>query len=124
MHDVMAKPLTNKTLTKSRSKILQQAIKKSPARGMRKASPKTAGKTAGGKTVKGKWVYAFGGGKAGAFAAEQVAHRGATFGLAATERTDPFAFDRFAAGRLAGGFGRGFAHAARRRFFDRLLQDF
>ncbi len=59
MHDVM---------TKSRSKSLRQAIKKSPARdagkAARKASPKIAGKRAAGKTTKGKWVYAFGGGKA------------------------------------------------------------
>ena len=82
MHDVMAKPLTNKTLTKSRSKILQQAIKKSPARGMRKASPKTAGKTAGGKTVKGKWVYAFGGGKAEGRAAMRNLLGGKGAGLA------------------------------------------
>src|SRR5215469_2213391 len=82
MHDVMAKPLTNKTLTKSRSKILQQAMKKSPARGMRKASPKTAGKTAGGKTVKGKWVCAFGGGKAEGRAAMRNLLGGKGAGLA------------------------------------------
>src|ERR1700739_4429994 len=62
MHDVMAKPLT-----KSRSKISRQTIKKSPARKTRKASRKTARTLARVKTAKGakgKWVYAFGGGKA------------------------------------------------------------
>jgi pyruvate, orthophosphate dikinase len=66
MHDVM---------TKSRSKILRQAMKKSPARraAARKSSAKTTSTPAAGKTAqvkakasnaKGKWVYAFGGGKA------------------------------------------------------------
>jgi pyruvate, orthophosphate dikinase len=63
MHDVMAKPLT-----KSRSKISRQAIKKSPAGNARKASskasPKSASKLAAANAAKGKWVYAFGGGKA------------------------------------------------------------
>jgi pyruvate, orthophosphate dikinase len=60
MHDVMAK-----LLTKSRSKNSRQAIKKSPAPKTRKASPRSAaGKTGAGKAAKGKWVYAFGGGKA------------------------------------------------------------
>src|ERR1700751_285579 len=70
MHDVMAKPLTKKPLTKSRSKISRQTIKKSSAHKTRKASRKTARTLAGVKTAKGakgakgKWVYAFGGGKA------------------------------------------------------------
>jgi pyruvate, orthophosphate dikinase len=63
MHDVMAKPLT-----KSRSKISRQTIKKSPAGNARKASskasPKSASKLAAANAAKGKWVYAFGGGKA------------------------------------------------------------
>jgi len=59
MHDVMAKPLT-----KSRSKTSRQAIKKSPARDARKTLSKSASKTAAATTAKGKWVYAFGGGKA------------------------------------------------------------
>src|SRR5215472_5940804 len=65
MHDAMSKPLT-----KSRSKSLRQAIKKSPARQTSKSVSRSAGgKSAGGKSAhsksaKGKWVYAFGGGKA------------------------------------------------------------
>jgi pyruvate, orthophosphate dikinase len=59
----MAKPLT-----KSRSKILRQAIKKSSAPKTRKAARKTSAKAASAaarvKAAKGKWVYAFGGGKA------------------------------------------------------------
>jgi pyruvate, orthophosphate dikinase len=58
MHDVMAK---------ARSKISRQAIKKSPALKTRKAGMRKAGvaKAAKGtKSAKGKWVYAFGGGKA------------------------------------------------------------
>src|SRR5207248_7403824 len=67
MHDVMAKPLT-----KSRSKNSRQAIKKSAGPKLRKAATKAAA-AAGRKkaaikaavtTSKGKWVYAFGGGKA------------------------------------------------------------
>jgi pyruvate,orthophosphate dikinase len=86
MHDVMAKPLT-KPLTKSRSKILRQAIKKSSARHMRKASPKSASKTAaskttGGKAAKGKWVYAFGGGKSEGRAAMRNLLGGKGAGLA------------------------------------------
>src|SRR6516225_544183 len=64
MHDVMAKPLTKKPLTKSRSKISRQAIKKSPTGNARKISPKSTSKTTGVKAAKGKWVYAFGGGRA------------------------------------------------------------
>ncbi|MGN6747431.1 MAG: pyruvate, phosphate dikinase [Xanthobacteraceae bacterium] len=66
----MTKPLTNKPSTKSRSKASPKVVKKSPAPGSRKASArkasarKAAGKTGGGKAAKGKWVYAFGGGKA------------------------------------------------------------
>ena len=51
MHDVM---------TGSRSKISRQAIKKSAAPKLRKASQKMSRV----KPAKGKWVYAFGGGKA------------------------------------------------------------
>jgi pyruvate,orthophosphate dikinase len=51
MHDVMAK---------SRAKISRQPIKKSLAR----SASKVARKSAATKTAKGKWVYAFGGGKA------------------------------------------------------------
>src|SRR5437763_14067650 len=67
MHDVMAKPLT-----KSRSKNSRQAIKKSAGPKLREAATKAAA-AAGRKkaaikaavtTSKGKWVYAFGGGKA------------------------------------------------------------
>jgi len=44
-------------MVKSRSKISRQPVKKSPAR--------AAGKSAAAKTAtKGKWVYAFGGGRA------------------------------------------------------------
>jgi pyruvate,orthophosphate dikinase len=64
MHDVMAKPLTNKPLTKSRSKISRQAVKKSPTHKSRKGSPKSANGAKPVKTPSGKWVYAFGGGKA------------------------------------------------------------
>jgi pyruvate,orthophosphate dikinase len=59
MHDVMAKPLT-----KLRSKISRQAAKKSRAHKTRKASHKAARTAARVKAAKGKWVYAFGGGKA------------------------------------------------------------
>src|SRR5499427_8496464 len=69
MHNVMAKPLT-----KLRSKISRQAIKKSA----RKASSKTAG----GKAAKGKWVYAFGGGKAEGRAAMRNLLGGKGAGLA------------------------------------------
>ncbi len=55
MYDVM---------TKSRSKDSRQAIKKSQARSARKGSPKVAGAASRAKPAKGKWVYAFGGGKA------------------------------------------------------------
>jgi pyruvate, orthophosphate dikinase len=80
MHDVMAKPLT-----KSRSKISRQAIKKSPARKTRKASRKTARALARVKTakgIKGKWVYAFGGGKAEGRAAMRNLLGGKGAGLA------------------------------------------
>src|SRR5262252_6981434 len=61
MHDVMAKPLT-----KLRSKISRQAIKKTPAPRTCKATRKAAHKSAAAKVAakKGQWVYAFGGGKA------------------------------------------------------------
>ena len=48
-------------MVKSRSKISRQPVKKSPAR----AAGKSARKSAAAKTAtKGKWVYAFGGGRA------------------------------------------------------------
>jgi pyruvate, orthophosphate dikinase len=56
MHNIMVKSQS----AKSRSKISRQAIKKSPAR----AAAKHARKAAAKKSAKGKWVYAFGGGKA------------------------------------------------------------
>jgi pyruvate, orthophosphate dikinase len=97
MHDVMAKPLTKKPLTKkpltkkpltkkpltkSRSKNSRQAIKKSPARNARKGSPKAAGTVARAKPAKGKWVYAFGGGKAEGRAAMRNLLGGKGAGLA------------------------------------------
>src|SRR5580704_12425484 len=51
MHDVMAK---------SRAKISRQPIKRSLAR----SATKVVRKSAATKAAKGKWVYAFGGGKA------------------------------------------------------------
>jgi len=83
MHDIMAKPLTKKPLTKkpltkSRSRISRQAIKKSPGSKTRKA----ASKTTGGKAAKGKWVYAFGGGKAEGRAAMRNLLGGKGAGLA------------------------------------------
>src|SRR5262249_56682582 len=82
MHDVMAKPLT-----KLRSKISRQAIKKSSApntreTSARKASSKTAGGKAAKKAAKGKWVYAFGGGKAEGRAAMRNLLGGKGAGLA------------------------------------------
>jgi pyruvate, orthophosphate dikinase len=56
MHNIMVKSQS----AKSRSKISRQAIKKSPAR----AAAKHARKAGVEKSTKGKWVYAFGGGKA------------------------------------------------------------
>jgi pyruvate, orthophosphate dikinase len=56
MHNAMVKSQS----AKSRSKISRQAIKKSHAR----SAAKHARKAAVEKSVKGKWVYAFGGGKA------------------------------------------------------------
>jgi len=79
MHDVMAKPLT-----KLRSKISRQAIKKSPAsktlKAARKAAPKAASVRV--KAAKGKWVYAFGGGKAEGRAAMRNLLGGKGAGLA------------------------------------------
>jgi pyruvate,orthophosphate dikinase len=72
------KPLTKKPLTKSRSRISRQAIKKSPGSKTRKA----ASKTTGGKAAKGKWVYAFGGGKAEGRAAMRNLLGGKGAGLA------------------------------------------
>jgi len=80
MHDVMAKPLTNKRLTKLRSKISRQAIKKSPAPKTRKTAHKAA--AARVKAAKGKWVYAFGGGKAEGRAAMRNLLGGKGAGLA------------------------------------------
>jgi pyruvate, orthophosphate dikinase len=73
MHDVM---------TRSRSKILRQAIKKSPARNARKGLPKAAGTASRVKPAKGKWVYAFGGGKAEGRAAMRNLLGGKGAGLA------------------------------------------
>jgi pyruvate, orthophosphate dikinase len=73
MHDVM---------TRSRSKILRRAIKKSPARNARKGSPKAAGTASCVKPAKGKWVYAFGGGKAEGRAAMRNLLGGKGAGLA------------------------------------------
>jgi len=79
MHDVMAKPLT-----KLHSKISRQAIKKSPAsktlKAARKAAPKAASVRV--KAAKGKWVYAFGGGKAEGRAAMRNLLGGKGAGLA------------------------------------------
>src|SRR6201987_4321809 len=69
MHDVM---------TRSRSKISRQAIKKSAAPKLRKASQKTSRV----KPAKGKWVYAFGGGKAEGRAAMRDLLGGKGAGLA------------------------------------------
>src|SRR6516164_1454624 len=80
MHDVMAKPLTNKRLTKLRSKISRQAVKKSPAPKTRKTAHKAA--AARIKAAKGKWVYAFGGGKAEGRAAMRNLLGGKGAGLA------------------------------------------
>jgi pyruvate,orthophosphate dikinase len=79
MHDVMAKPLTNKPLTKLRSKISRQAIKKSPAAKTRKATRNAVARV---KAAKGKWVYAFGGGKAEGRAAMRNLLGGKGAGLA------------------------------------------
>jgi pyruvate, orthophosphate dikinase len=73
MHDVM---------TRSRSKISRQANKKSPARNARKGSPKAAGTASRVKLAKGKWVYAFGGGKAEGRAAMRNLLGGKGAGLA------------------------------------------
>src|SRR5262252_5381228 len=75
MHDVMAKPLT-----KLRSKISRQAIKKTPAPRTRKAAHKSA--AARVKAAKGKWVYAFGGGRAEGRAAMRNLLGGKGAGLA------------------------------------------
>jgi pyruvate, orthophosphate dikinase len=69
MHDVM---------TRSRSKISRQAIKRSAAPKLRKASRKTSRV----KPAKGKWVYAFGGGKAEGRAAMRNLLGGKGAGLA------------------------------------------
>jgi pyruvate,orthophosphate dikinase len=69
-------------MTRSRSKILRQAIKKSPARNARKGSPKAAGTASRVKPAKGKWVYAFGGGKAEGRAAMRNLLGGKGAGLA------------------------------------------
>src|SRR5499427_7043058 len=79
MHDVMAKPLT-----KLRSKISRQAIKKTPAPRTCKATRKAAHKSAAArvKAAKGKWVYAFGGGRAEGRAAMRNLLGGKGAGLA------------------------------------------
>ena len=82
MHDVMAKPLTKKPLTKSRSKISRQAIKKSLAGNARKVSPKSTSKTTSVKAARGKWVYAFGGDRAEGRAAMRNLLGGKGAGLA------------------------------------------
>ena len=62
-------------MVKSRSKISRQPVKKSPAR--------AAGKSAAAKTaIKGKWVYAFGGGRAEARATMRNLLGGKGAGLA------------------------------------------
>jgi len=76
----MAKPLTKKPLTKSRLKISRQAIKKSPASKTRRAARTAA--AARVKAAKGKWVYAFGGGKAEGRAAMRNLLGGKGAGLA------------------------------------------
>ena len=76
MHDVM---------TRSRSKISRQAIKKSAAPKLRKASRKISRGGADAKAAKGakgKWVYAFGGGKAEGRAAMRDLLGGKGAGLA------------------------------------------
>ena len=82
MHDVMAKPLTKKPLTKSSSKISRQAIKKSLAGNVRKVSPKSTSKTTSVKAARGKWVYAFGGDRAEGRAAMRNLLGGKGAGLA------------------------------------------
>ena len=69
-------------MTRSRSKISRQAIKKSPARNARKGSPKAPGTASRVKPAKGKWVYAFGGGKAEGRAAMRNLLGGKGAGLA------------------------------------------
>jgi pyruvate, orthophosphate dikinase len=62
-------------MVKSRPKISRQPVKKSPAR--------AAGKSAAAKTAtKGKWVYAFGGGRAEARATMRNLLGGKGAGLA------------------------------------------
>jgi pyruvate, orthophosphate dikinase len=73
----MAEPLT-----KSRSKFSRQAIKKSPVPKTRKAAHKAAAAPARVKAAKGKWVYAFGGGKAEGRAAMRNLLGGKGAGLA------------------------------------------
>jgi pyruvate,orthophosphate dikinase len=66
-------------MVKSRSKISRQPVKKSPAR----AAGKSARKSAAAKTAtKGKWVYAFGGGRAEARATMRSLLGGKGAGLA------------------------------------------
>jgi pyruvate,orthophosphate dikinase len=66
-------------MVKSRSKISRQPLKKSPAR----AAGKSARKSAAAKTAtKGKWVYAFGGGRAEARATMRNLLGGKGAGLA------------------------------------------
>jgi pyruvate,orthophosphate dikinase len=51
-------------MVKSRSKSSRQAVKKSPAKSGKSAKSSTKAAKSAAKPAKGKWVYAFGGGKA------------------------------------------------------------
>jgi pyruvate,orthophosphate dikinase len=51
-------------MVKSRSKSSRQAVKKSPAKSGKSAKSSTKAAKSAAKAAKGKWVYAFGGGKA------------------------------------------------------------
>src|SRR6202030_169503 len=75
------------SMVKSRSKSSRQAVKKSPAKSAKsaKASGKKAGTKAAksaAKPAKGKWVYAFGGGKAAVRASMRTRLGGKGSGLA------------------------------------------
>src|SRR5712691_6617032 len=51
-------------MVKARSKSSRQAVKKSPAKSAKSAKAGTKAAKTAAKPAKGKWVYAFGGGKA------------------------------------------------------------
>jgi pyruvate, orthophosphate dikinase len=68
-------------MAKSRSKISRRPVQKSPAR-KAKASAKSAPKSAAAKPARGRWVYAFGGGKAAGRAAMRNLLGGKGAGLA------------------------------------------